>query len=114
MITISFIQNLLYTFLIAFGIIIGGSLFAGIGAIINNRPPLKTMLDISASLKIWAVAASLGGTFSSFEIIEKGLLKGDFKSLLKQATYIVIALIGSNLGYSLIRLLEKCGSLWQK
>ena len=114
MIQISFIHNLLYTFLIAFGVIIGGSLLAGVGALINNQPPLKTMLNISASLKIWAIAASLGGTFSSFEVIEQGLLKGDFKSVLKQGVYIISALIGSNIGYSLIRLLERCGSLWGK
>lgn len=104
---------MIYTFVIAFGVMIGGSLFAGIGALINNQPPLKTMMDISRSLKIWAIAASLGGTFTTFEIIEKGLVQGDVKSILKQTVYILSALIGTNIGYSLIKLLEKCEFLWK-
>lgn len=113
MITIHFLHNLLYTFLIAFGVILGGSLLAGIGAVFNHQPPLKTMMNISSSLKIWAIAASLGGTFTTFEVIEQGLIKGDIKTILKQGVYILSAFIGSNLGYFIIRLLEKCGRLWE-
>ncbi|PAB60359.1 YtrH family sporulation protein [Anaeromicrobium sediminis] len=107
-----FINNLVYMFLIALGVIIGASFFAGIAALINNHPPLKTMMDISSSIKIWAVAVSLGGTFSSFEIIEQGILKGEIKSVVKQVAYIVSALIGANLGQLIIKLLWKSGSLW--
>lgn len=109
-----FISNILYSFLIAFGVIIGASLFAGIGALINNHPPFKTMLDVSKSIKIWAVAVGLGGTFSSFQVIEQGLLKGEIKSVIKQITYIIAALTGSNLGCSIIELLRKCEKLWLK
>lgn len=49
----SFLGNLLYNFLIAFGVVVGASLCAGIGAIINNHPPIKTMLNISSAIKIW-------------------------------------------------------------
>ncbi len=41
----NFISNMLYSFLIEFGVMVGACSFAGIGAIINNHPPLKTMLD---------------------------------------------------------------------
>lgn len=109
-----FLHNILYNFLIAFGVIIGASFFAGIGAIINNHPPLKTMVDVSNSIKIWAVALALGGTFSSFEIIEQGLLKGELRSVIKQMVYIVVALAGSNFACIIIRLLRKCGILWIK
>ncbi|MFZ5968335.1 MAG: YtrH family sporulation protein [Bacillota bacterium] len=105
-------NNLLYTFLIAFGVVIGASFFAGIGALINNHPPLKTMMDVSGSIKIWAVAVSLGGTFSSFQIIEQGILKGEIKSVIKQVAYIISALTGANLGYLVVRLLWKSGALW--
>ncbi|MGI6777661.1 MAG: YtrH family sporulation protein [Acetivibrionales bacterium] len=109
-----FLSNVLYNFLIAFGIIVGASTFAGIGAIINDHPPMKTMLDIAGSIKIWAVAVALGGTFSSFEIIEQGLFKGEIKSLIKQVVFILAALIGANTGHSFIRLLQKCGETWIK
>lgn len=109
---VSFLESILYNFLIAFGIIVGASFFAGLAAIISNNPPLKTMLDVSKSLKIWAVAATIGGTFSSLEVIESGLFKGDIKSFMKQAIYIISALIGANTAYSVLRLIEKCGDIW--
>lgn len=108
------IANMIYSFLIAFGIVVGASVFAGIGAIINDQPPLKTMSDLAGSTKIWAVAAALGGTFSSFEIIEKGLFNGELKSIIKQMIYILAALTGSNAGFGLIKLLHRCGGLWLK
>ncbi|MTI66177.1 MAG: sporulation protein [Firmicutes bacterium] len=109
---ISFITNFLYNFLIAFGVIIGGASFAAIGALITNHPPLKTMLDVSRSIKIWAVALALGGTFSSFQVIERGLLKGEIKSVLKQLLYIFAALVGANLACVLLKLLKRCSKLW--
>ena len=109
-----FLNNVLYNFLIAFGIVVGASIFAGIRAIINDHPPMKTMPDIAGSIKIWAVAVALGGTFSSFEIIERGILKGEIKSIIKQVVYILIALIGANAGSTFIGLLQKSGETWLK
>lgn len=110
----TFLSNLVYNFLIAFGVSIGASIFAGVGAIINNHPPLRTMLDVSDSIKIWAVAVALGGTFSSFEIIEQGLFKGEVRSIIKQVLYILVALLGANSGSSLIKLIQKSADLWMK
>ncbi|SHK43524.1 YtrH family sporulation protein [Tepidibacter formicigenes] len=109
---VSFFNNLVYNFLISFGVIIGASLFAGIGALINNHPPLKTMFDVATSIKIWAVVVALGGTFSSFEIIEQGIFKGEIKSVIKQVGYIIMALTGANLGYSFIKLIKWCSKIW--
>lgn len=108
------LSNILYSFLVAFGIVTGAGIFGGIGAILNNHPPLKTMLNLAGSVKIWAVAAALGGTFSSFEIIEKGLFNGEIKSIIKQMAYILTALLGANLGFGVIRFIQWCGDLWTK
>ncbi len=105
---ISMVQN----FLVAFGVVIGASIFAGIAAIITNHPPLKTMLNIAGSIKIWAMAIALGDTFSSFAAIEKGLFEGEFKSIIKQAIHVLTALLGANMGYSVIKLIQRCGELW--
>lgn len=94
-----FYSNLVNNFLIAFGVIIGASIFAGIGAIITDHPPLKAMLDLAGSIKIWAMAVALGDTFSSFAVIEKGLFQGEIKSILKQAVYVLTAILGANTGY---------------
>lgn len=109
-----FLNNTIYNFLIAFGVITGASLFAGVAALVNDHPPLKTMLDIADSIKIWAVAVALGGTFSSFEIIEKGLLNGEVKSIIKQAIYVVMAVIGANAGFNFVKLISRCGEVWTK
>lgn len=109
-----FISNTIYNFLIAFGVITGASIFAGIAALINDHPPLKTMLDIAGSIKIWAVAVALGGTFSSFEVIEKGIFKGEIRSIIKQAICVVVALMGANVGFNFIKLISKCGEVWTK
>ena len=108
-----FYSNLINNFLIAFGVIIGASFFAGIGAIITGHPPLKAMLDLAGSIKIWAMAVALGDTFSSFVAIEKGLFHGEIKSILKQAVYVLTAILGANTGYIFIKLLHRCGGLWQ-
>ncbi|NLP27306.1 MAG: sporulation protein [Clostridia bacterium] len=109
-----FISNIIYSFFISFGVVLGACTFAGIGAVINNHPPLKTMFDLGASVKIWAVATALGGTFSSFELLEGGLFRGEVKLAIKQVLYILSALIGANFGFNLIKLLEKCGEIWTK
>lgn len=110
----NFYVSLVNIFLISFGIVIGASVFSGIGAIFTNTPPYKSMIEVASSVKIWAMAAALGGTFSSFSVIDKGLFEGQFKSLIKQIIYIVIALLGANIGISVIRLIARCDLLWRK
>ncbi|KEH94592.1 YtrH family sporulation protein [Clostridium massiliodielmoense] len=110
----NFFTSTIYSFLMSFGIIIGGSFAVGVGAIITNHPPLKTMIEIGENIKIWAVATAIGGTFSSFEILEEGFFRGNINSLIKQVIYILAALIGANMAIGLLRLIEKCGFLWTK
>lgn len=105
---ISMVRN----FLIAFGVVTGASVFAGIAAIITNRPPLKAMIDLAGSIKIWAMAIALGDTFSSFAVLEKGLFEGEFKSIIKQAAYVLTALLGASAGENVIKLIQRCGEIW--
>ncbi|MDF2546210.1 YtrH family sporulation protein [Anaerosolibacter sp.] len=107
-----FVSDLIYNFLIAFGVILGASFFAGVGAIINNHPPFKTMMEIAASFKIWAVAMAIGGTFTSFEVIDQGIFKGEFRGVIKQIIYILVALIGANMACIFIRFVKDCAQLW--
>ena len=109
-----FCASLIQNFFIAFGVVIGGSIFAGLGAIITDTPPLRTMMSIASSIKIWAVAIALGGTLSSFRILDKGLIQGEIKSIIKQVIYIFIALLGANAGYSVMKLIQRCSEIWGK
>ena len=104
--------GVIHNFLVAFGVVLGASVFAGIGAIITNHPPLKAMIDLASSIKIWAMAIALGDTFSSYAIIEKGIFEGEFKTILKQAIYVLTALLGANTGYSIIKLIQRVGEIW--
>lgn len=109
-----FLKNVVYIFLTAFGVIVGTSAFAGVASLINNDPPIKVMLDLARSLKIWAVAIAIGGTFASLEVLEQGILKGELKSIAKQILYILIALVGANIGYSFIKLIQRCSEIWME
>lgn len=108
-----FAANLINNFLIAFGVILGASVFSGIGAILTDHPPLKTMLDLAGRIKIWAMAVALGDTFSSFAAIEKGIFHGEFKSIIKQAIIVLTAIFGANTGYYFIKLIYRCSKIWQ-
>lgn len=105
--------SMVHNFFVSFGVVVGASVFAGVGALLTNNPPLKAMLDIAGSIKLWAMAIALGDTFSSYAVIEKGLFAGEFKSMLKQGVYVLTALIGANLGYHVIKLIQRCGEdIW--
>ena len=106
-----FLSNLIYNFFIALGVMIGACTFAGVAALINGSPPMKTMIDLAYSIRIWAVAIALGGTFSTLEVIQDGIFKGDLKIMIKQIFFILSALIGANTGYSILKLVHKCGEL---
>lgn len=107
-------MNIVQIFFIAFGVVLGGSLFAGISAIITDTPPVRAMMNMASSIKTWAMAIALGGSISSFSVLDKGLFEGEIKAFIKQIIYIFIALLGANAGYSFIRLIQRCSELWGK
>lgn len=107
-----FFTSVIHNFLVAFGVVIGASVFAGISAILTNKPPLEAMVDIAGSIKIWAMAIALGDTFSSFKAIEKGIFQGELLSIVKQGIHVVTALLGANAAYGYIRLVQRFGALW--
>ena len=55
-------------FFIAFGIVIGGSMLAGVGSVFMLLPPATVMLDTAARLKIWAIVAAIGGFGAVLEL----------------------------------------------
>lgn len=97
--------TLVYSFLVALGIMVGGSLTGSLGALICREPPLKTMVDLADKLKIWALAAALGGTFAPIRVIEAGFLEGQLLNVARQILFIISAFYGAHLGYRLILLL---------
>lgn len=107
-----FVSNLIINFFIAMGVIVGASLFAGLAALVSNNPPIKTIINVADSLKIWAVAVALGGTFQSIEAIEQGIFRGEIRSIARELLYVLSALAGANTGFGFVMLLKRCGQLW--
>lgn len=105
----SFLGTLINHFLVAFGVVFGAGCFSGIAAVINDRPPVKAMEDMSSFVKVWAIAIALGGSFDSLEAFEKGIFQGQIRLLIREAVCIVIAIIGANFGAYVIKLISLLG-----
>jgi len=106
----SFWGTLINHFLVAFGVVFGAGCFSGIAAVINDKPPMKAMEDMSSFVKVWAIAIALGGSFDSLEVFEKGIFQGQIKLLIREVVYIVVAIIGANIGAYVIKLISFIGN----
>lgn len=100
------IKMIMYYF-VAFGVVIGGSLFGGLGAFLVKQPPIETMEDLSEQLKIWALVVALGGTFDSFKVFESSIFNGNLFSMAKQILFITVAMIGAYTGQLVVHWLVK-------
>ncbi|MFO7262767.1 MAG: sporulation protein [Bacillaceae bacterium G1] len=98
-----FIVTLVYHFFIAFGILIGGTLTGGLGALLMGQPPMDSMLRLAEQLKLWAIVAAIGGALDAFRILESGVLSGQLSPTIKQLLYIFSAFLGANTGMVIIR-----------
>lgn len=89
-------------FLTALGMIIGGAFIGSVSSGFTGHGPLKTMCELARDLKIWAAVAAIGGTFTSLQTLESGLLEGEIKTVIEQLGYIFSAFTGAHAGYVLI------------
>jgi len=98
----SFAEKFLLVFCTSLGVVIGASLIGSLATIITGNPPIKTMLKVASDIRIWAIAAGIGGTFTTLEILQTGLFEGHFTVVIKQLLYLVAAFFGAQVGYSII------------
>ncbi|WP_152397300.1 YtrH family sporulation protein [Paenibacillus guangzhouensis] len=98
----SFATKAILDFFIAFGIVLGGAMLGGIGAVIALQPPTLTMLNVAKSLKIWALAAAVGGTIDPLRVIESNFYLGNISPAVKQILYIICAFLGAHLATELV------------
>ena len=73
--------------------------------------PPETMFNIAFNQDM-GCGSSFRWHLLILEIIEKGIFKGEIRSIIKQAVYVVIAVVGANMGYGFIRLVQKCGEFY--
>lgn len=98
--------DLVLTFFIALGVVLGGSIIGSLGATLAGRYPLETMVNLARQIKVWAVLVALGGTFPSLYALEAGLLEGQLQAVARQLLFILVSFCGAQLGYMLMLLLK--------
>ncbi|MEC5421947.1 YtrH family sporulation protein [Virgibacillus sp. C22-A2] len=89
-----FFAAFIHCYFIAFGVVIGGAIIGSIGEFATGDAPLSSIGTIARKLRIWAIAAAIGGTFDAFTNFEKGLFDGSTMDMFKQALLIVAAMGG--------------------
>lgn len=81
---------------------LGASLMGSLAALLMGDQPVAVMLTLAKEIKIWAIVAAIGGSFSTFEILESGIFQGDVRAVVKQLLFIVSSFFGTNLGYFVV------------
>lgn len=98
-----FLSKAILDFFIAFGIVLGGAMVGGIGAVLSLQPPTHTMIEIADRIKIWALAAAIGGTIDPMRVIESNMLGGNLSPAIKQILYLCFAFLGAHMGSELVK-----------
>lgn len=99
--------KLISIFFVAFGIVLGGSLFAGIGAVLTKQSPIVIMKSVALDIKFWAVLSAIGGTIDTLRGFEEGFIGGHFSIAVRQILYIISAFAGATIAsYILVFLTE--------
>ncbi|NLW25421.1 MAG: hypothetical protein GXY91_09360 [Clostridia bacterium] len=106
----SFPNRLVFIFCTALGIVLGGAIIGSLSTIITGQQPYFTMRKLAEDMKLWAVVAALGGSFSSFEALGSGLFSGEIRILAKHFFYVVSSFAGAELGIYLIYTLTGSGN----
>ena len=94
-------------FFIAFGVVIGGSMLAGIGSVFLLMPPSSMMVSTAANLKIWAIVAAVGGSIDPMRVIESNIMEGHLSPAVLQIGYIAAAFLGAHMGTEMVKLICK-------
>ena len=100
-----FLSKAIQDFFVAFGVVFGASMLAGMSSILTMQPPGpgETMRQLSENVKIWAVVVAIGGTIDPIRFIEHSVTEGYFSPAAKQIMLILCAFLGAHSGTELIR-----------
>lgn len=98
----TFEQKMVIIFFTALGVVLGAAIIGSTSALLVKQPPATTMLRIASDIKIWAIVAAIGGTFTAIEVLESGIFGGQFKAVIKQLLYLLSGFAGAQTGYFMI------------
>lgn len=91
------IRELVRTFFVSAGVVLGGSLVGSLAAALTGEAPLAALAELGERLRMWGAVAALGGTLFTFETLEGGLFRGEVLPLLRQGVYLATAFLGADL-----------------
>lgn len=89
-------------FFTALGVVLGGSIVGALATVLLAGSPLHTMLVIAKPIKMWAILAAIGGSFTTIQAIDTGLWAGEVRVLLHQLIVVVCGFFGASAGYWLV------------
>lgn len=104
-----FYTKAIFCFFIGFGIVIGGTLLAGMGSVFLMTPPKVKMIQVASHLKIWALVAAVGGTIDPIRVIEANFSEGHLSPVAMQIGYILFAFLGTHMATELIQWMCRSG-----
>ncbi len=94
-------------YFVSFGIVLGGSLFAGLGAVLIKQSPIVIMKGVALDIKFWAILSAIGGTIDTLKGFEVGFIGGHLSVAVRQILYIISAFAGATMAsYILLFLIE--------
>lgn len=96
------VPDLATTFAVAFGVVVGGALVGALAALLFRGFPGETALDLADRLKVWGMAAALGGTLKDLRHLEEGLLRMEPQLLMRELVFLASAFAGSVIAYYLV------------
>lgn len=73
-----------------------------LGTVLLEPHPVRSLGHLAARLKIWGMVTALGGTFSTFQTLEAGILGGELGPMLRQIAYLLASFSGAHLGYLIL------------
>ena len=89
-------------FFVALGVVLGGTFIGSIGSIIGGEPPLKMMSELAADLKLYAIIAAIGGTFTNLRLFEGSIFQGELTLIIQQIIILLSAFLGAQIGFWLV------------
>ncbi len=99
--------KLISIFFVAFGIVLGGSLLSGLGAVLTKQSPIIMMKGVAMDIKFWAILSAIGGTIDTLRGFELGFIGGHLSVAARQILYIISAFAGATIAsYILLFLIE--------
>lgn len=99
----SFWTTIILDFFIALGVVLGGTILGGIAAFVLDEYPMGHMLRLAEQLKIWAMVATIGGTFDTIKTFEINIMGGQINIALQHLIFVLSAFIGAHSGTIIVR-----------